>query len=377
MASRPLIVLLLVGALASACAPESGQDDFGSAGLALSDVCQSIPIPTAVGAAYCATPGDWKAKAWAMCADHSLSLSDVSFDAPCMAGDQDGFKQAAATCCKTAPAPSPEPACFDGGVHLDWCIDPATLKAKAASDCAAADAQLKKVSFQWCADGSAKGVDFACCAADAPTPEPEPETDAPSCMSDVMGGPTSCKPPATWKEYAHEACQSQGMALKTLDFGDKCDWGYGTAKFQCCSATDAAPTPEAGDPPTCAKVMAEPKMCLPKGAWKAHAIETCQAWGDGAWLDRIKLGGACAKGDAAGFSQAKLRCCTYEPIAEPAQCKGRSLRLNQCAPKLELLMKAAAHCGDHDAALNTANFGDKCLEDKAKTIKFECCKAAD
>ena len=54
------------------------------------------------------------------------------------------------------------------------------------------------------------------------------------CFSDSMGGPTSCKPEATWLSYASDVCADSGMIVSQHSVAIDCDGGFRAIKFECC-----------------------------------------------------------------------------------------------------------------------------------------------
>ncbi len=56
-----------------------------------------------------------------------------------------------------------------------------------------------------------------------------------ACTYGTMGGPTSCKPPAIWLDYARQACAAQGKHLAALRLYVQCSaTSYRYARYQCC-----------------------------------------------------------------------------------------------------------------------------------------------
>jgi hypothetical protein len=121
------------------------------------------------------------------------------------------------------------------------CKDPMTWTGYAAADCTSRGLQLDQSSVRFTGEcGTLKGysfVSYACC----------PPT---LCKPTTMGGPSSCKDPATWTSYATADCASRGLKLdpSSVYFQVQCS---GTAKlfsyvdYACCGPAPpaASPTP--------------------------------------------------------------------------------------------------------------------------------------
>jgi hypothetical protein len=92
-----------------------------------------------------------------------------------------------------------------------------------------------------CGPDQTHQVKYTCCTA-APPPPPSPPpppgpTPPPSaCFGSSDGGPTSCKPPALWKQYASDACAKAGLTLIDIAYSDDCGNGnYRYMKYSCCT----------------------------------------------------------------------------------------------------------------------------------------------
>lgn len=82
-----------------------------------------------------------------------------------------------------------------------------------------------------CGKDMSTSVKVTCCAAPPPPPP------VPACEWRIQGGPTSCKDPATWKQYSADACKADGLTLGELGFPSAtCGAGGATSevKFSCC-----------------------------------------------------------------------------------------------------------------------------------------------
>jgi hypothetical protein len=56
------------------------------------------------------------------------------------------------------------------------------------------------------------------CVLSGPVPPPTPG----ACEKRSMGGPTSCKPAGTWKQYAYDDCKASGMNLSEIYTREPC-----------------------------------------------------------------------------------------------------------------------------------------------------------
>lgn len=64
----------------------------------------------------------------------------------------------------------------------------------------------------------------------------EAEVSAMACYSYSAGSSSSCKPTATWKAYASDACAAKGMSLSSYTVSTPCatSGSYSYVKFTCC-----------------------------------------------------------------------------------------------------------------------------------------------
>src|SRR5215207_1620460 len=83
-----------------------------------------------------------------------------------------------------------------------------------------------------------------------------------ACISETLGGATSCKSLDTWKEYANEACQNRGLALTELTPGRDGNGG--------------------------------PTSCKEAELWTKYASEMCAE--KGASISQIAFSEECGKG---------------------------------------------------------------------------------
>ncbi len=106
------------------------------------------------------------------------------------------------------------------------------------------------------------------------------------CVTDVIGGPTSCKPPQIWAGYAEDQCHAQGLFLNGLDLLTPCGGGnYRFAKFRCCATR-----------PSCKKgSLGGPTSCKSPATWFGYAQDQCQA--SGLVLSSFNVSKSCGGGN--------------------------------------------------------------------------------
>ena len=138
---------------------------------------------------------------------------------------------------------------------------------------------------------------------DCPPPPRPPAPDAAVCISIDDGGATSCKDPATWQRYGAARCQEQNLVLSALTPTGKCDQGYSTVTYTCCTGTPdaAAPSP----PPKCGQTTgADGSIC--KTCWDATGLvisNDCTPAPTG--MDGSTGTGACVQINEGGASSCK------------------------------------------------------------------------
>ena len=125
-------------------------------------------------------------------------------------------------------------------------------------------------------------VKFTCCKSTQPPTQPPPtQPPGESCENEEQGGDTSCKPAATWKQYAGEACEQKGLHMTAYTPVDKCgDDSYQLVKYTCCKST--TPPPPTTPPPgqSCEnEEQGGDTSCKPAGTWKQYAGEACEQKG--------------------------------------------------------------------------------------------------
>jgi hypothetical protein len=236
------------------------------------------------GATSCKPAEVWKKYASDACTSKGLDLTDLSLGTACSGG----FTEAKYACCKSAPKPvPPKPgpplACFGDSQGGPTSCKPAEVWKQYASDaCHAKSARLARIDYaDECAKGSYRWTKYECCDASKPPPPPPPP---PVCKTDVLGGATSCKPDALWKEYAFNHCVDQKLSFSTMGLGPSCGKDQSTSVKVTCCAPPAPPPPPPPPPPSCDwRLQGGETSCKDPATWKQYSWEACNA-------DGLKLG---------------------------------------------------------------------------------------
>ncbi len=125
------------------------------------------------------------------------------------------------------------------------------------------------------------------------------------CFIVTMGGPSSCKPEAVWKQYASDACEQKNTELVDINYAASCPKeSFRFAKYECCPPSPPPPPPP---PPSCEpRSLGGPSSCKDPATWKTYANDACVA--DGLKLGDVSLPDAtCGRG---GKTDAvKFTCC--------------------------------------------------------------------
>jgi hypothetical protein len=148
-------------------------------------------------------------------------------------------------------------------------------------------------------------------------PEPKPEP-GPLCVTETLGGDTSCKSALEWSAIVVDACSSRGLVLTARDVAKPCAEGrFRTAKFTCCPANvpetnpevSPKPEPQPLPPPTpgsaCTSgVMGSETSCKSPEVWSAYVVEKCTS--EGFEVAGREVMTPCTKGN---FRAIKFECC--------------------------------------------------------------------
>jgi hypothetical protein len=198
-----------------------------------------------------------------------------------------------------------------------------------------------------------------------------------SCISEYMGGATSCKPADVWKKYAYDACASRGLDLTELNFGSTCSGGFTEAKYSCCKPAPKPVPPKPGpEPVACfADAQGGPTSCKPAEVWKQYASDACKAKGTS--LVQIAYADECAKGS---FRYTKYECCDATkpppPPPPPPVCKTDVLGdATSCKPDGTWKEYAFNHCVDQKLAFSAMGLGPSCGAGMSTSVKVTCCEA--
>jgi hypothetical protein len=210
-----------------------------------------------------------------------------------------------------------------------------------------------------------------------------------ACLSESMGGTTSCKSPDDWKTAAADACASRGLELAELTLGTACKDGNVDAKYSCCKTgpkpSDGTTDPgSGGDTNACfTDAQGGPTSCKTDVTWKEYASELCAA--KGATLTAIGFAEDCG---GHSYRWAKYECCG-DAIAPPvdgkepsdpgdtgaASCTTHALGGTTCNTEAAWKGAAAEVCAKEGLVLTEIGYGATCA--KAGTVsevKFNCCK---
>lgn len=169
------------------------------------------------GPTSCKDAATWMKYGAASCAQQNLTLTDVKPVTTCAGGN---YESVIYVCCPSAPpadagAPAPSITCAqttDASGHV----------------CQICSDQTGKVVKTDCPD-VVSGGDAAAGGSGGST-----GTGAGTCTSIDDGGPTSCKDPATWKQYGVDACGQQKLTLTDIKPLTMCAGGYSTVTYVCC-----------------------------------------------------------------------------------------------------------------------------------------------
>jgi hypothetical protein len=116
-----------------------------------------------------------------------------------------------------------------------------------------------------------------------------------NCTTYVQGGPTSCKPTATWTDYAEQHCNSLGKILGGYTFSTACGAGsYSYIKYTCCDP----------DPGCVLRTQGSTSSCKDVATWKSYAYSDCASLG--MTLNTYAVRVACGGG---GYRYVDYVCC--------------------------------------------------------------------
>jgi len=197
-----------------------------------------IQIPDGVESS-CKPYDIWKQYGADRCAQQNLQLTDLALGPSCGAMS---FQSVVYTCCAGTSPPLPPPKCAQttdaNGQICETCWDSAT-GAMISNDCVPGPT----------GGGGSGGADGGMCTQ----------------ISD--GGPSSCKPIDTWKQYGTATCAQQNLQLADITLGLECAPGsYQSVVYTCCAGTSAPPPP-----PKCGQTTdASGQIC--KTCWDQYGM---------------------------------------------------------------------------------------------------------
>lgn len=187
--------------------------------------CETL---TQGSATACADTGTWKQKASDACTNAKLVLTDYKVYEDCGNGSS---RYVSFVCCQPAspPPPAPGSCTTDADCRLvsDYCKG-CDCRALASDEkpptCDTAGVQCL---VDPCLNRAAVCQGGKCAAV---------STAPPTCEKRTQGGPTSCKPVATWKQYASEDCIASGLNLTEYGVSEDCGGGNSRyVNYVCCS----------------------------------------------------------------------------------------------------------------------------------------------
>jgi hypothetical protein len=192
-----------------------------------------------------------------------------------------------------------------------------------------------------------------------------------ACFADSQGGPTSCKPLATWKQHAIDACAAKGMEVSRIDYADSCGTDQTRyEKYVCCPK---APPPP---PPACfTDSQGDATSCKPSATWKQYASDACAA--KGAVLTKIDYADSCGT-DL--FRYTKYECCpnVQPPPPPPPACFAAVVdHKPNCVADEKLKIEASEVCKAKGQTLVAINYLDECPNagplPMHMAAEFKCC----
>jgi hypothetical protein len=196
---------------------------------------------------------------------------------------------------------------------------------------------------------------------------------APTCVTkSSQGDSSSCKPAATWKQYASDDCAATGATLTGYSPDEACgDGNSRSVKYTCCLSEAAPPPP----PPTCVtKSQGSPSSCKGAPTWKQYATDNCAA--TGASLTDISPYEDCGDG---GTRYVKYTCCslTSPPPPPPPTCVTKSSQggSSSCMPAATWKQYASDDCAATGATLTGYSPDEACGDGNSRSVKYTCCSS--
>ena len=162
------------------------------------------------GPTSCKDAATWMKYGAEACGQQNLTLTDLKPVTTCAGGN---YESVTYVCCGSVP-----PADAGTTAPVITCAMTTDASGRACETCTDDTGKVVKSD---CADGS-------------PGSGGSTGTGASSCTSIDDGGPTSCKDPATWKQYGVDRCGQQNLSLTDIKPLTMCAGGYASVSYVCC-----------------------------------------------------------------------------------------------------------------------------------------------
>lgn len=238
------------------------------------------------------------------------------------------------------------------------CESEATWKQLLVDACEARGMILDSVALgDRCEEGKLSSVSFSCCPKSGPAA-------APNCTSSVLGGPTSCRSTATWKESLIAACEAEGRLLTDAFFGESCGAdSVRSVSYECCGAQAAPP------PPNDCQSASASGVCRTPEDWKSTVSAECS--GRGLVLSDLALSDACETGK---FSTTRYLCCGARSTPPPAPaCQSTVYGTSSCRSEADWKQIATDLCAGQGLTLEAIAYTDACDSGVWRNMKYACC----
>ncbi len=238
------------------------------------------------------------------------------------------------------------------------CKDAATWKLYASQDCESESLLLDAYTpREACGDQLYRYVDYTCCPVAPPPPS--------DCAPQEQGGETSCKDVGTWKLYASQACEGEGLMLGDYAPREVCgDELYRYVDYTCCPL----PPTEPPLPPGCIRQeQGSDNSC--KTNWNELAAQTCES--SGMLLADYVTREECGPNS---YRYVDYVCCPGEPPPPPTDCiESAQGGVGSCKDVPTWKLYASQDCLAGGRALFNYETQDECGENLYSYVKYTCC----
>jgi hypothetical protein len=190
--------------------------------------------------------------------------------------------------------------------------------------------------------------------------DPDPQT-MPACIEEEQGGETSCKDVATWKDYAWQACEAQGLQLSSYIPREECGKdAFRYVDYSCC--------PEVTPPSSCIKEeQGGDTSCKDVATWKQYADQACAS--HGLLLSSYAPREECGK-DA--FRYVDYSCCPQ--VTPPSSCtKEVQGGDTSCKDVATWKQNASQACEAQGLLLSSYFPREECGKDAFRYVDYSCC----